>query len=209
MTVATCLVHPFYELIDGDWCALCDGSSAAPGISDEGLGGLLDELRDWFTGHVAYASPHHPVAVTLWAAHTHALDRAASTPRLAFLSPEPESGKTRNLELLEPVARHGRLVLQMSPASMFRWVQALRPTILLDELDSVFGSKASNDHEDLRALINSGHRARGDRAPSRSAVDESRRVLHLLSRRPRRDRQPARHDPIAGDRHPDAAPRPR
>jgi hypothetical protein len=127
-------------------------------VADEPGWRVLDDLLAWLLAHVAYASPAHPVAVVAWTVHTHALDRAASTPRLAFTSPEPEAGKTRNLELLELVVHHGRLVLQMSPASMYRWVEAFHPTILLDEVDAVFGPKASKDHEDLRALVNAGHR---------------------------------------------------
>ena len=96
--------------------------------------------------------------MALWFAHTHAHELAASSPRIAFESPEPESGKSRNLELMECVCHRGKLVLQMSPASIYRWVDALRPTILLDEVDAVFGPKASKDHEDLRALVNAGHR---------------------------------------------------
>jgi Protein of unknown function (DUF3631) len=45
----------------------------------------------------------------------------------------------------------------MTPAALFRVVEAERPTILLDEVDAIFGPRAK-DHEDLRALINAGHR---------------------------------------------------
>ncbi|MGH9151157.1 MAG: DUF3631 domain-containing protein [Acidimicrobiales bacterium] len=127
-------------------------------VVDEPGWQVLDEVRGWLAAHVAYSSPHHAPTVALWCAHTHVLDRAASTPRIAFESPEPESGKSRNLELMECICHHGKLVLQMSPASVYRWVEALRPTILLDEVDAVFGPKASKDHEDLRALVNAGHR---------------------------------------------------
>jgi Protein of unknown function (DUF3631)/Domain of unknown function (DUF3854) len=127
-------------------------------VADEPGSTVLDDVRDWLTAHVAYQSEHHAPTVALWCAHTYTLDRAASTPRIAFESPEPESGKSRNLELMECVCRRGKLVLQMSAASVYRWVAAVRPTILLDETDAVFGPKASNDHEDLRALINAGHR---------------------------------------------------
>jgi hypothetical protein len=126
---------------------------------------VLDDLRDWLADHVAYQSEHHAPTIALWCAHTHALDRAASTPRIAFESPEPESGKTRTLELMECVCRRAKLVLQMSAASVYRWVEALRPTILLDEIDAVFGPKASNDHEELRSIINTGHRRRGGTVP--------------------------------------------
>ena len=119
---------------------------------------VLDDVAGWLTQHVAWSSQHHVPAVALWVAHTHALAAAASTPRLAFVSPEPGSGKTRVLELLELLVRRGRHVLSMTPAALFRVVEAQQPTILLDEVDAIFGPKASRDHEDLRALINAGHR---------------------------------------------------
>ncbi len=118
---------------------------------------VLDDVAGWLAAHVAYSSEHHAPTVALWAAHSHALHAAASTPRLAFVSPEPGSGKTRSLELLELLVHQGRHVLSMTPAALFRVVEAERPTILLDEVDAIFGPKAK-DHEDLRALINAGHR---------------------------------------------------
>jgi hypothetical protein len=127
-------------------------------IPDEPGHFVLDDVASWLAAHVAYASEHYARVVALWAAHTHALDAAASTPRLAFVSPEPGSGKTRSLELLELLVYRGRHVLSMTPAALFRIVEAARPTILLDEVDAIFGRHASKDHEDLRALINAGHR---------------------------------------------------
>lgn len=49
-----------------------------------------------------------------------------------------------------------------SPAALFRAVadEAGRPTILFDEIDTVFGPKAK-DNEDLRGLLNAGHRKSG------------------------------------------------
>jgi hypothetical protein len=126
-------------------------------VPDEPGDQVLDDVVAWLAAHVAYSSEHHAPTVALWAAHTHALHAAASTPRLAFVSPEPGSGKTRSLELLELLVHQGRHVLSMTPAALFRVVEAERPTILLDEVDTIFGPKAK-DHEDLRALINAGHR---------------------------------------------------
>jgi hypothetical protein len=50
---------------------------------------------------VSYPSDHAHVAHSLWCLHTHLMDRWDSTPRLAFLSAEPASGKTRALEITE------------------------------------------------------------------------------------------------------------
>ena len=62
---------------------------------------VLAAVEAFLRRFVAYPSDHAAVAVTLWPAHTHVVDRFESSPRLACLSPEPGSGKTRNLEVLD------------------------------------------------------------------------------------------------------------
>ncbi len=49
-----------------------------PLTGDEVLGQVYAFLR----GYVAFPSAHAAVAVTLWAAHTHLVERFESTPRL-------------------------------------------------------------------------------------------------------------------------------
>ena len=67
---------------------------------------LLNEVEAFhrrfnvFPSHAAY------VAVALWNVHTHLLDAFESTPRLAFLSPEPGSGKTRGAGDLRHAGAH-------------------------------------------------------------------------------------------------------
>jgi len=82
-----------------------------------------------------------------------------STPRLSFISPEPSSGKTRALEVTAPVVPRPIEAINTTPAYLFRKVSdpAGLPTILYDEIDTIFGPKAK-EHEDMRALINAGHR---------------------------------------------------
>ena len=82
-----------------------------------------------------------------------------STPRLAFLSPEPGSGKTRALEVSELLVPLPVEAVNVSPAYLFRKVGAEegRATILFDEIDTVFGPKAK-ENEEIRGLINAGHR---------------------------------------------------
>ena len=109
---------------------------------------------------VAFPSDAAQVAVTLWAAHTHLLDCFESTPRLAVLSPEPGSGKTRVLEILELLTPRVLFTLNASSAALFRKVAdgAGRPTVLIDEADTIFGPRAAKEHEDLRGFVNGGHR---------------------------------------------------
>jgi hypothetical protein len=82
-----------------------------------------------------------------------------STPRLAFLSAEPSSGKTRALEITELLVPRPMLSVNVSPAYLFRKVGSEEgaPTILYDEIDTVFGPKAK-ENEEIRGLLNAGHR---------------------------------------------------
>jgi hypothetical protein len=106
-----------------------------------------------------YPAEHHADAHTLWTAHTWWMDCWDSTPRIAFLSPEPGSGKSRALEVTEPLVPRPVHAIDCSPAYLFRRVSDPlgRPTILYDECDALWGPKAK-EHEDVRAIINAGHR---------------------------------------------------
>ncbi|MFI1223949.1 MULTISPECIES: DUF3631 domain-containing protein [unclassified Streptomyces] len=123
---------------------------------------LLNEVEAFHRRFNAFPTEAAYVAVALWDAHTHLLDCFDSTPRLAFLSPEPGSGKTRALEVISTLVPHPMHAVNASPAALFRAVadEAGRPTILFDEIDTVFGPKAK-DNEDLRGLLNAGHRKSG------------------------------------------------
>jgi hypothetical protein len=119
---------------------------------------VLDDVEHFIRRFVAFPREAHITAVTLWIAHAHAFDAFESTPRLAIISAEKGSGKTRTLEILDLLVPRPVMSANMSTAVMFRIIGKTHPTILFDEIDTIFGPKASSDHEDLRGLINSGHR---------------------------------------------------
>jgi len=87
------------------------------------------------------------------------MDDWDSTPRIAFLSPEPGSGKSRCLEISAHFVPNCVEAVNVTPAYLFRKVgdDNARPTILFDEIDTVFGPKA-RENEELRGLLNAGHR---------------------------------------------------
>ena len=62
---------------------------------------ILKQVENYLGRFVAYPSEHARVAHTLWIAHTHLMDCWESTPRIALVSPERGSGKTRALEITE------------------------------------------------------------------------------------------------------------
>jgi hypothetical protein len=142
-----------------------EGIDAARAMHDEARpfekegAAILNDVRSFLSRFVVYPSEHAKIAHALWVAHAHLMGAWESTPRIAFLSPEPGSGKTRAMEVTELLVPNPVAAVNVTPAYLFRKVgsEAGPPTILFDEIDTVFGPKA-REHEELRALLNSGHR---------------------------------------------------
>jgi hypothetical protein len=121
---------------------------------------ILDDVDAYLGRFVAFPSPEARHAVTLWAAHTHCFDCFDSTPRLVLTSPEKQSGKTRCLEVLDLIAANTISAGSISRAALVRSLaEQPTPTVLLDEYDTVFGDRPTDGSEDLRGIINNGHRA--------------------------------------------------
>lgn len=107
---------------------------------------LLDDLNAFLARFVVYPSEHELIAHVLWIAHTWLMLCWESTPRIAFLSPEPGSGKSRALEVTEPLVPRPVHAVNTTSAYPFRKVSdpAGPPTILYDEIDTVFGHYSMN-----------------------------------------------------------------
>jgi len=120
---------------------------------------LLRDVEHFLARFVAYPSEHARLAHVLWIVHTHCMGAWESTPRIAFLSPEPASGKTRALEVSELLVPRAVEAVNATPAYLFRKVSDPDglPTILFDEIDTLFGPKAK-DNEGIRGMLNAGHR---------------------------------------------------
>ncbi|MCU7822208.1 DUF3631 domain-containing protein [Kitasatospora sp. DSM 101779] len=133
-----------------------DGAGAEDGAA------LLDAVEAHHRRFNVFPSEAAYVAVVLWDAHAHLMDCFEATPRLAFLSPEPASGKTRALEIVETLVPRPLVTVDISQSALFRSVSDgdQRPTVLFDEIDTVFGA-AAGGNEELRGLINAGYRRTG------------------------------------------------
>nr|WP_100522116.1 DUF3631 domain-containing protein [Mycobacteroides abscessus] len=120
---------------------------------------LLAEVERFIRRFTVLPTEHAYVALVLWAVHTHFIAQLETTPRLACLSTEPGSGKTRVLEILDLLCHNPLLALDLSMSAFFRIVDDMQPSILLDEVDAIFTGKSKSEAtEDLRRVINNGYR---------------------------------------------------
>ncbi|MFF4810562.1 DUF3631 domain-containing protein [Micromonospora chersina] len=119
---------------------------------------LLAKVRSAVTRYVALPSPHIETAVTLWIAATHAVDVLNTAPRLVIRSPEKRCGKSRLLDLVTALARNPLPTANVSSAVLYRVMGGNnKPTLIIDEADTIWGTKKSAEqNEDLRGLVNAG-----------------------------------------------------
>jgi hypothetical protein len=98
--------------------------------------------------------------LALWVAHTHALQAAETTPYLSVTSAEKQCGKTRLLEVLSLLVAKPWFTGSVSKAVLVRKLDAVQPTLLLDETDAAFAGDKEYS-EALRAVLNNGHSREG------------------------------------------------
>ena len=116
---------------------------------------LLDEISKAIGAHVIMPEASRD-ACALWAAHTFLLDCTMISPRLAITSPTRGCGKTTALDVISQLVLRPLPAANVSASAIFRVVEGFRPTLLIDEADSFL-----RDNEELRGVLNSGHRKGG------------------------------------------------
>lgn len=121
---------------------------------------MLADVETLVGRFIVFRDQHQSATVAMYVMHTHALEACESTPYLAVLSAEKRSGKSRLLELFARICARSEHVSGISEAALFQLVQEVRPTLLVDEVDAVFGVAAERS-EALRGAINSGNRRSG------------------------------------------------
>ena len=139
--------------------AQLDSILTSAGERPSSLSETLDDIEKLLSRFIAYPCEHTKVAHILWIAHTHCMDEWDSTPRILFCSAEPGSGKSRVLEVTESLVPRPLSSVNATSAYLFRKVsdEDGLPTILYDEIDTIFGPKAK-DNEEVRGFLNAGHR---------------------------------------------------
>lgn len=121
-------------------------------------GEVLGRVEKFANQYLCLPNEHCLPVVTLWAAHTYAAKMFYTTPRLICSSAEPESGKTRVLEVLNLLVHKPEMILSPTTAALFRMLFDGPMTLLFDETDTIFNVKNAGNFEDLRGLLNAGYK---------------------------------------------------
>jgi hypothetical protein len=113
---------------------------------------LLSELRAAIRKYTVMEAGSAET-VALWVLHAHAIDAFQISPRLGVTSAEKRCGKTTVLDVVQNLSPRPLSTSNTTAAAIFRTIEAARPTLLIDEADTFF-----NNSEELRGVLNSGHR---------------------------------------------------
>ena len=128
-----------------------------PVSTSELLSAIMQKLREYVVLDAGGA-----VAVTLYIVLTYIVDELQLCPMLLLQSAVKRSGKTTLLGLLLRMTYRALGVSSISSAALYRVVDSLKPTLLLDEVDATLAQK-TDTAEALRGLLNAGN----DRTSSR------------------------------------------
>ena len=126
------------------WDTPVDGASL--------LDGIKTQVQRYVVLHEASA-----IAIALWIVHTYCFHAFEFSPRLAITSPEKRCGKTTLLGVVEAMVSKPLSASNITAAAIFRTVEDCRPTLLIDEADTFLP-----DNEELRGVLNSGHKCTGN-----------------------------------------------
>lgn len=128
-------------------------TSATPEGILAGCADLITELESYIRSYVTLAETSYALVISLWVIATHVWAAFDAFPYLVVTSSTKRSGKTRLLELMSFVASNSRLVADISPAALYRTIDAEKPTLLVDEAEMFSSAKS-----EFRSLLNTGYR---------------------------------------------------
>lgn len=129
-------------------------TATAISLSEDGTA-LVRDAENFLTRFVILPA-YTVLPLALWTLMTHTFDSFDAVPYLVITSPAPRCGKTRLLECLELVVSTPRRASNVSEAALFRMIEKLSPTLLLDEAETLSGK--SERAEYLRQILNAGNR---------------------------------------------------
>jgi hypothetical protein len=136
---------------DNDYSILSPMKDPEPWECGVSASELLDELESIIRRYSVIPEYAYTV-IPLWICFTWCIDAAHTAPILAISSPEKRCGKTTILSILQMLTKRPLSTSNITPAALFRMIEAYSPTLLIDEGDTFLDKS-----DELRGVLNSGH----------------------------------------------------
>jgi putative DNA primase/helicase len=119
---------------------------------------LLTELMTQLKRYVV-VHDDASVAIVLWVMFAWVHSIAVHSPYLVFVSAEGDCGKTTACDMVKFLSPRGHSGTELTAASIYRFVDRVRPTLIIDDADTLFKRKP-----DLVTIVNAAW-TRGTKIP--------------------------------------------
>ena len=96
------------------------------------------------------------IAAALWIVMTWFIDVIQVAPLAVITAPEKRSGKSTLLEVFGLLCNRPLQCSNITSSALFRTIEDYRPMLLVDEADTF-----ARDNDELRGILNSGHKRGG------------------------------------------------
>jgi putative DNA primase/helicase len=116
---------------------------------------LLAAIEAKFRRYVVASDAVVTVSV-LYAPFTYIIEIATHAPKLVYTFPEKDAGKSTALHVLRRMVQRPYAAIEATGAVLYRIIDRLRPTLLLDEADSLFKRRTVLAHVINESWSNSG-----------------------------------------------------
>jgi putative DNA primase/helicase len=154
-----------------DWRTATKDESAAlphwnvePSAEPVDSAALLNNLRQVFRRYIVLPKGAD-IALPLWVLHAWTVDAGDISPLMVLVSPTKRCGKTSVLIVLYFLTPRSELSSNITAPALFRYIEDVRPTLLIDEADSFV-----KDNEELRGILIATIRAVADTLEDRAVV---------------------------------------
>ncbi len=115
------------------------------------LADLLDNIVEAIHRHVILEKSS-AIALALYVLLTYCVDELSICAQISIESPEKRCGKTTLLDLLTRLCYRAISAASISPAAVYRLIEAVHPTLLIDEAESLV-----RGNPEMGGILNSGY----------------------------------------------------
>jgi hypothetical protein len=113
---------------------------------------LAENVRGTYERYIVFHSDIAAAeagAMTLWTFHTYVWELADATPYILVSAPTSEAGKSRVFDVARLLVHNPFVVVDATPATLFRTIDARHPTLMIDEADML-------KEKPLKNVLNAG-----------------------------------------------------